>query len=483
MWVLLLGYAAFLCHYVGAVSGGSDTSGYYNEARLFSHFAIHTTARSVPGLPANEAPPYFYVPLGFKPVADGSATLVPTYPPGLALMLVPVAWVVGWHDAGSVLLVLHSMMGLVLTYRLGRQLRLARPWALAGAAALAASPLYLYMSLWAMSDIPAMVWATAAVILAWRSRERPSLALAAGACAAVGFLLRPSNFLIVLPMLVVIGWSPRRLLLAALAGIPGPLAWLAINRAAYGQSFQSGYGDIAGEFHGSMALGTLRYCMNWLPLVLSPIVLAAPAIVAFLASRTRVALALLVWAVAYIAFYAPYRWTHEAWWFLRFLLPAAPALLVAGLIVVQEASLYLRGRIPEVVRVGLFALLIASCLAVSALQAKPLDALTIGRGEQKYRRIADWLRTRIPDNSVVVASQFSGSALYYTPYILVRADQVNPEVAPRLRAAVAAARLPVYAVTFPFEADNMKRLPGKWILFGTVDDITVWKGDWDPTAR
>jgi hypothetical protein len=479
MWAALLAYGLLLSYLVGAVAGGSDTSGYFNEARLFSHFEIHTPIRAIPGLPANAAPPYLYVPLGFRPSVDGSARLVPTYPAGLAVMLVPLSWAIGWHHSGNVLLVLHSLAGLVLTYRLGRNFGLSRAWSFAGATALAASPLYLFMSLWAMSDVPALVWAAAAVVASRKCRETASWAVTAGLCAAIGFLLRPSNFLVVLPMLILIGFSPKRLLLATLGGLPGIFAWIAINHAAYGSYWESGYGAIGNEFHQRLIPGTLRFCVMWLPLVLSPLVILSPAIVAFFSARTRVALALAAWGTAYVAFYAPYRWTDEAWWFLRFLLPAAPAFLIAGLIVVQSAFEFLRGRIPERVRIGLFSVLFLSSLAVASLQIKPLHAWYIGRGEEKYRHVADWLKPHLPQNAVVISSQFSGSSFYYTPYILVRSDELNPGAVRQVRDAVHASKRPIYAVTFPFEQDYMKLLPGKWVFFGKVDDISVWKGDWD----
>ena len=54
------------------------------------------------------------------------------------------------------------------------------PWSLLGSAVLAASPLYLFTSLWALSDVPATAWATAAVIAALEGRERPGWALVSG---------------------------------------------------------------------------------------------------------------------------------------------------------------------------------------------------------------------------------------------------------------------------------------------------------------
>jgi len=479
----LVAYAVFVAIHVGAVPGGSDTSGYFNEARLFSHLRIHEPVRTIPGLPPDAAPPYLYVPLGFRPAFDGASRLVPTYPPGLSLMLVPAAWVLGWRYAGDFVLVLSSVAGLVLTYRLGRICGLGRGWARAGAALLAMSPLYLYMSFWAMSDVPALVWAAAAVIAAWKSRKCPPWALGAGIFAAIGFLVRPSNFMVVLPMAIAIGASPRRLLLAALGGIPGVAVWMALNHAAYGGYFESGYGDIGNEFHGYLVLGTLRYYVTWLPVALTPLVVLALGIAAFLGSRTRVALMLGSWIVAYVAFYAPYRWTHEDWWFLRFLLPAAPAFLVAALIVLQRLIDALGGRMSEARRLGVLALLLLFSLYESKQHYRPLNVPTIGHGELKYGRVATWLKANIPENAAIAATQFSGAAYFYTGYTVVRLDQLLAGAAGKVQAAAAAQHQPVFAVVFPFETDSLGSLPGTWAKFGTVNDVTIWRSDWGGPAR
>jgi hypothetical protein len=173
LWGALVLYGIVLAFLVGAAPGGSDGSGYFNEARLFSHLTLHEPLRDLPGLPGRTARPHLYNPLGFRPAVDGTPRLVPTYPQGLPIMLALAARVVGWRHAGDVVLLLHSLAGLALAYVLGRLLGLPRGWSLAGAVLLAASPLYLFMSLWAMSDVPAMVYATAAVICAWKGRERP----------------------------------------------------------------------------------------------------------------------------------------------------------------------------------------------------------------------------------------------------------------------------------------------------------------------
>jgi 4-amino-4-deoxy-L-arabinose transferase-like glycosyltransferase len=474
---LLLAYGVALYFLVGAVPGGSDTSGYFNEARLFSRLRIHADERALPGIPAGEAPPYLYVPLGFRPAADGSARMVPTYPPGLPLLLIPAARVAGWRHAGDLLLILHSLAGIALTFALGRLCGLSAPWSLLASAVLAASPLYLYMSLWALSDVPATAWATAAVIAAWKGRERPGWVPVSGICVAVAFLVRPTNFLILAPVVLAIGMSPWRLAVVALGSLPGVAVWMGINHAAFGGYLQSGYGAIGNEFHSGLVYGTLAFCVRWLPVLLSPIVVVSPGILAFLRARPRVAAVLASWAAVYIGFYLPYRWTQESWWFLRFLLPAAPALIVAGLVVLQQCFDWLRRRFPEIRPRALPALLLFVALVSEASQIGPLGAWAIGRGERKYGRVADWLGANVPRNSAVIAYQFSGALFYYTNLTLVRPDQMDRPMAERVRASTQSAGMPLYAVLFPFELGTLKAVPGPWARVGSVDDVTIWRWD------
>jgi hypothetical protein len=483
LWVALLAYGAVLAVLIGAAPGGSDGSGYFNEARLFSHLRIHEPLRVLPGIPYGVARPLLYNPLGYRPAVDGTPQLVPTYSPGLPLMLVVASRIIGWRHAGDAVLLLHSLAGLVLTYMLGRRFGLGRGWSFAAVVLLAISPLYLFMSLWAMSDVPSMVWATAAVVAAWNCREKPMWALASGVCAAVAFLVRPTNFLIAVPMLIVIGPSPRRLLLAAMGGLPGVAAWMAINHAAYGAYLQSGYGALGGEFHESLVPGTLRFCLKWLPVILSPLVIASPAILGFLGSRTRIAVALVAWAVLYIAFYSPYRWTQEAWWFLRFLLPAAPALMVAGMIVLQWVCEALRELIPAAVRTILIAAMFLTGAWAEARQIRPLHAWSIGHGEEKYGRVADWLKANVPKNSAIIAEQFSGATYYFTNYVLIRSDELDHGMADKVREAMHSEGRPVYMVVFPAERHFVAEMPGKWIQVSSVEDVLIWRGDWGDSGR
>lgn len=468
---LLVAYGVVLYVLTGAVAGGSDNSGYFNEARLFSRLEVHTQARTLAGLPASDAPPYLYVPLGFKPIRDGSSRMVPTYPPGLPLMLVAVAKVAGWRHSGDAVLILHSLVGVALLYALALDLGLSAPWALFAAALLAASPLYLFTSLQALSDVPATTWVLAAVLAAWRSRGHWAWSLASGLAIGVALLVRPSDFLVAFPVAAAIGLSPRRLALCALGALPGIAAWMAINHAAYGGFLQTGYGAIGNEFHASLVPGTLGYSGRWLPVLFSPIVIAAPAIL-FL-SRGRSTAVLAAWALAFVAFYSAYRWTHESWWFLRFLLPAAPAFIVAGLITVRTCFEALQRSFRASWLAALASLLVLASLGAEVAQVLSLDAWMIGRGERKYGRVASWIAHNLPPNSVILVNQFSGSMLYFTEFTFLRGDQIDMRTAGRIRADLKAEGRPLYSVLFQFELDTANRIPGRWSVVYADEDVLV----------
>jgi hypothetical protein len=479
----LLGYAVILIIMIGAVPSGSDNSGYFNEARLLARGRIHAPIRVLAGIPAAEVP-YLYVPLGFKPAAGDGGEMVPTYPPGLPLLLIPASYVAGWDHAGDLVLIIHSLACLALVFALGRACGLPGSWSLAGAAILAASPLYLITSLQALSDVPAAAWATAAVVAALRGRERTGWALVSGACISVGLLVRPNNFLIAIPVVIALGLSPRRLALLALGILPGILAFMAINHAAYGGPLRVGYGAIGNEFHASLVPGTLAFYVRWLPLLLSPVVLFAPSILALLGRAPRLTCVLASWAVAYGAFFSAYRWTHEQWWFLRFLLPAAPALIVAGLLVPYLWLEWVKARQPRALVRLLPVLLVACCICVELGQSGPLgEARAIGHGERKYGRVSVWLNDHLPKDSVLIASQTSGSLFYFTPFTLLRYDEISPPIAQRAEAALRSEGRPLYAVLFKFEEGALSKLPGRWVHLVSIDDVSIWSCELPKLAK
>ncbi len=471
-------YAFFLIRHVGAFAGASDSSGYLNNARLLAAGQTATPQHIPPGLDAAQFDSFTFIPLGFRPIPE--ALMAPTYPIGLPMMLVVAAKIVGWELAPPLVMVVSALLAVALMIPLGRAAGLTPAWAAGGSLLLATCPLTTFMSVQLMSDIPATTVALAAIWCAWHSRTHKGWALAAGAGYALGVLIRPTNFMLILPIAVCLGLDRRRWLLLGLGGFPGALVQLVYNFAAYGNPFASGYGDDLGsKFSLGIVPATLAHYVRWLPVLLTPVGILAVLLI-WVGRRARFAWVLIAWSVPFLVFYAGYWHTHEWWWYLRFLLPAFPAIIIGGLWVLRELwVLQLAPRLPSrlVARsCGMAAVLVV--LAHAAFWHHRLNAHLIGFGESVYQESCTWAREHLPADAILLTEQTSGALIYYTDFCIVRWDSLNPERFARLSAL--AGKRPLVAALFPHEVQTAlaSRLPGRWQEIGTVRHVTFWQ--WSP---
>ena len=330
----LLIYALFISFNMGAVAGGSDSSGYLNNARLLSRGRVATGYREIPGLPAGKMPGYTYVPLGFRPA--GPNKMVPTYPIGLPLLIDVVASVVGVDAAPSWTISIHAIAGVVLMFLLCYACGLGVGWAALGALLLGVCPVYVSYSVQMMSDVPATTWSLAAVLLAWLSRRAGRLSLAAGVALGVAVLVRPSNLMLVLPAAVALGANWRRWLGFVAGGLPLALLYMTYNYSAYGHVFASGYGRIDPLLRWEYFPVSLAHYAKWMPILLTPFGLLALGLPLCVRRFPRWTILLAAWGLPIVGFYAFYFHTHEIWWYLRFVLPAFPAFWMAALLVAND---------------------------------------------------------------------------------------------------------------------------------------------------
>lgn len=473
VWLLVLalaGYGVLLWHYAGPQPGGSDSSGYFNTARLLAQGSAQAPLRTVEGLPGSELPAQAYTPLGFH-TDSGRKNLVPTYPIGLPLLLLAGLAAGGTLSGGKLVFVAHALAGVWLMHRLVGELGGGRLAALAGALLLAFSPLYLMQSLYCMSDLPSLVWVCAALAAGLASRRHPSLAVASGAAFGLAILLRPANAVILPALACTLGTSPRRWWRLVAGGLPFAAILLAFNHAAYGSVFASGYDGLSDLFGWKWVWPSLRNYLQCLPGIASPLVLLVAGLPWLYSTRRPVVAFLACWAGAYLVFYAAYFHTHEHWWYLRFILPALPALLIAALLVLEHLAAGRQGRLVW----SAAALVAAAGLTVSIQRWHPFS---IGREEDIYRDATRWVQSQVPAESVVFSMQLSGALYYYTDYRLLRWDTLEDKW-PAVRTALIRSRRPVYGAFFDFEAGpaTEQRLPGRWTKLGQLHQVSLWRLD------
>jgi 4-amino-4-deoxy-L-arabinose transferase-like glycosyltransferase len=475
--VVFLGlYAVFLTRHATQVAGGADSSGYLNSARLLAAGQLQSTLR-VPDVIAAAEPELnrvHFTPHGFFP-HDDQAHLPPTYPPGIPLQFALAGKLLGW-TVGPLAIELFSALGaLGLCYLVGRECGLGRGMALAGAAALGLSPLFLFSSLQPLSDTPAATWSLAAMACALRLHRSGRLgwAAATGLTFAIAVLVRPTNTVLLPAILVLIGWHWRRLVAFGLAGLPAAV-WLGYyNHTLYGEATRSGYGAWYSSFAASYFAPTAVHFVHWLALLLPAVLLpAAIAAVFWRDLRHRRLLALTLWFGAVAGLYAFYNVSHEAWWCLRFILPAFPPLIIAGLLALQQPARRWRG------------VTIAASIAVIAWSAigswhwtRQLGVLWTATYESAYQEAAETARRTLPPNALVVAGYISGAIYFYTDLPMLRWDLIEPADFKRYAATMAKAGRPIFAVIYEAEEKDALagHVRGDWTRVGTVRNIGLWR--------
>ncbi len=484
--LLMAVFALLLIFKMDAVAGGADSSGYLNHAKQIAKGHIFEPMRIVGDLRPSTDPEltsYLYVPLGYRP-AGGPEEMAATYPVGLPLLLAAIAAIVGWNATAGITIALHAMAGVLILYALARNLGLSRHWSLVGILLAGLCPLYLIYSLQLMSDLPSFTWCAATILLAWLSRDRPSLALAAGVSFAIAVLIRPSNALLIFAIAVAFGFSWRSWLLFGLAGLPGAFFWAAYNRAAYGHPLASGYGNIFEIMGAQYGLPTLLHYLRWLPALLTPLAVLLLAFPRLLASRPRIGWMLFLWWSSFAIFYAFYYCTHETWWYMRFLLPAFPAFILTILLVAAEISAHyrvdpfnLRNRRSRIVT----GVLLVAIVSSSIYWNRKLHTFHNQDDHLHYAKACAWARENLPANSILLAMQVSGALFFYTDFAVVRWDSASAENLEQLEAAARATGRPIYAATFPFEMDEtpganslLNKFPG-WEQLTRSGQTTLWK--------
>jgi hypothetical protein len=207
------------------------------------------------------------------------------------------------------------------------------------------------------------------------------------------------------------------------ATLPGCLFIAWINNRLYGSPLASGYGSLPALFSLSHVPINLERYGVWL--VQSQTPLAVVGVAALLlplkwiwpARDQRQAALLLgtcvvvVWALYLI--YLPF----EAWWFLRFLLPAWPPMCLGAAAIM--------GRVARTQRVWGR---VAACAILAGVGAHNLyyasthGAFPSGEGEHRYVSIAKMVEQATDPTAVIFTGQHSGPIRYYAGRTIVRFD-------------------------------------------------------------
>jgi len=423
------------------LADGSDVFGYVSEADLFlgGELAVHQPwIHDVPWPEAQWSfSPLGYRPgpatasfsfAGYQPAFDPSA-IVPTYSPGLPILLAAAKWI-GGHCALFSVVPLTGAVLVLTTFGIGCRLGSPRLGVVA-AFFVATSPTVLRYLLTTMSDVPV----AAAWTLAWwcvLGRTWWSAA-GAGSALAITVLIRPN--LVPLAALVPLWtwWcvirdrSDRRRqigrALTVTAGLAaGVVATAGIYWVAYGSPAVSGYGDVSNLFGVGNILPNLRNYSLWF-LQEGSLIAYCGVVALFIPSKRLwpgvpdrrliwMFAATLIMLLAQFSYFAVF----ENAAYLRFFLPAYPFIMLG---LASLALLVARAGRLAAVGVTFFVLVfgLAGVRHVSEVfGAWKYDATLLGL----YERV----RAVTNESSVVIAMQHSGGARYHAGRVTLRYDSL-----------------------------------------------------------
>jgi len=475
LFVLVLGI-----RYGSFVAGGSDPYGYVSQALLWEKGNLHVFQPLAPALPWPDAL-LTLTPLGYAP-APNQRDIVPTYSPGLPLLMVVFRKAFGANGQFYVVPVLGAL-AVWLTFLLGRRLTGRSSVGISAAIVLATCPPFLYMLMAPMSDVPVAAAWTLALLLALSGTAAASIAC--GLVAAVAILIRPN----LVPVAAVIGvsllwrsmrahgWQPRALLsptLFACAVAPGIAAVALVNSSLYGSAFRSGYGNLSDLYAlGNFATNLSRYT-RWLFASGCAYVLLGTA-AAFLpwprivrtrlqsmGGATRVLLAgflVVVW-LSYL-FYQSF---HE-WWYLRFLLPVFPVTIVLAAALMADVIDHLQMRMGWAVLVGVAIVLFATGYHTSSAYG----VFGFHVAEARYAQAGAYVARRTDARAIILSMQHSGSLRYYSGRTTVRYDMLDPSRLDEQMETLLHMRFHPYIVIEDGEVQAFKGRFVSQVLLGELD--------------
>jgi glycosyl transferase family 2 len=468
-------------------AGGSDSHCYLGQARLFAQG--RTSLREPLSLDvAWPAAGLTFAPAGFipSPVAEGSSVAICSA--GLSLAMAPLIFLEPlsktWSERIAFLIVPGlGALAVWLTFVIGR--RLGGPLVgVVSAALLACDPIFLYQIVQPMSDVPAAALWLAVVVMV--TGPSPRSALSGGLAGSLAITTRPN----LLPLAAVVALyvaatayreeGPRAALVQPVAFgfglVPGGMVVAGFQLAMYGSPLKSGYGDAAGLFAVAHLVPNLRLYLGWLLEVHGPFLglgLLAPFVLRATNDRRNGSITVLLLALVAttLACYLPYL-VFDSWWYIRFLLPAVPLLIVLTVLVFHRALAFVPGLV-----LARAPVLILGAALLGAWWVKVADDRMAFKLWQLERHFIDagHYAARLPGSAVVLTVKDSGSVRFYAKHPTVSWNVLEPDwLDPALETLRQKGRKPYLLI----EADEEERFKTRFAGQSRLASL-----DWPPVAQ
>ncbi|MCU1381662.1 MAG: hypothetical protein JWL71_359 [Acidobacteria bacterium] len=403
------------------VAGGADSYGYISQAGYWQRGTVVVQDDIIRPSPWPGAP-LTWSPLGYRPSPHRPDAIVPLYAPGLPLLMALLQMIAGY--CGAFLVVpLCAALTIWLTYRLGVRLFAAPGIAFWGAALVAGSPVFLYQLMNAMSDVPVTAAWTLALLLTVARRPLPA-GLAMSAAITIRPNLAPLAGLLILWTALADGW--RASIGVGLGTAVSVIGIGVFNARVYESALTSGYGTTADLYSPQFFTTNVRQFAAWIGDVETPVValcglffvapgLLPPARI----PRPQLLLggSMAIVLLSYL-FYKPF----DVWWYLRFLLPMWPVMMLLTAAACEGiARRWLGAAYPIAVAAAV------AFLAVHGVRAAAdRRAFDLRNSERRYLDVARFVAGHTDPKAVILSVQHSGSLRIYADRLTLRYDALDP---------------------------------------------------------
>jgi hypothetical protein len=170
----------------------------------------------------------------------------------------------------------------------------------------------------------------------------------------------------------------------------------------------------------------------------------------------------MVWG-AYLVYYY-----FDDWWYLRFLLPSYPPLIVLA----SAAFVFVLRRTAAPRQLGAALIVL---IAAHGLQFCWKNAVfDFGAGEARYQRVGEFVGRSLPEQSLLLSMQHSGSLRYYSHLTTLRYDLIPGDRLDAIVAHFEARGRAVYIVLDEWEKEAFRERFKQRNVLGALD--------WTPMA-
>lgn len=452
-------------------AGGADSSGYLNAAKLLGELQLSAVARPLPAEVIAGAPDEIASPLGFRPIDH---KLVPVYPLGLPLLIAISQKLFGVETGAVALLWFHSLLAILLVYAIALELGLSRPAAVISTLLFAFCPLVIFSAVQMMSDLPATVWVSLSVFSLLRTQKSLAWNVLAGFAFGVSVLIRPTD-IVIFPIVIFANWKDARSFVACISGAIPCFLFLAItNTILYKSPLASGYPGAGNLFNHINVFPTLERYLTSVPIAITPLwglIFAFPVWIGKMGFRNSAIMA--IWMFSFFVVYAYYQYTQDSWWYLRFVLPASPPLIILACCALDEMwGQHKQWRY----RLSYYGFFVAAAIWLIICVIK-LPTYNVGDEQRIFKDTATWVQEHVPADSILLTMHASGTFTYYTQHSVIRYDWMKEDQWRHMREYIKDGKISVYAVLFPFEVQDFKdrKYPCTLAEMGQISEVKVFK--------